>query len=674
MIIKHVSIKNFGSIQNAEVNLQNKGLVLTEGVNLDSSNGAAQSNGGGKSTWLNAVVYALYGQTTDGRSNDILVNRDIGKNMEVVLDFEQAGVDYTVTRGRKKNVLTLIQGDNNLTGATIKDTQAKLEEILGIPFDLFRSTVFFDGATAEGFPEKTDKNKKQFLETIIDLEPYRKANELTKVEIKEQEDKVNQLKGKKDSLVEMRIGTQEVHENQNKVLETYKNGVVMAEKSYNAILEDFNNYTTNYVEEHEKLSRDITEASEAISPVVEVEMIDLTSLRTDVAMKGNEVTRIKQEMSIQTNKLNSATAQIGQQKQVIRDYMEIANSSFSKDNMKSAFDAGTINDIVAYESIKSDSLDRERAAAMMNELKAAMDNKVAIEQRLSTLPPELEAAERTLTQAQESLSENEVVLKKQREQERAMNQSVFAAQKLLNEKQQELTNLERERVTKENAVKTAENDLKMKRNQVKQHEETAATQAHHDFDKLIGEVDAELVAVVNHLTELEAAKTAFSDSGIISHVISTVAPALTSATNKYLSQLTGGVIQVEFTTLKKNANGDTSEKLDVLVFVNGEESDYKSLSRGEKRRTDIAISLALAEVAASNSTTTTNVMFMDEVFESLDANGAETVVTMLQEKVDNPDDAVDTIFVVSHQEELKSLFSSSLVVTKKDGNSTIKEI
>ena len=104
--IKSLSVKNFMSVGNATqgIDFDRKDLTLVLGENLDLG-GDGSRNGTGKTTIINALSYALYGQALTNIRKDNLVNKTNGKNMLVSLDFMINGQDYRIERGRKPNVL-----------------------------------------------------------------------------------------------------------------------------------------------------------------------------------------------------------------------------------------------------------------------------------------------------------------------------------------------------------------------------------------------------------------------------------------------------------------------------------------------------------------------------------------------------------------------------------------
>jgi len=108
ILIKTLTVKNFMSVgnQTQAIDFQQKLLTLVLGENLDmGGDDAGSRNGTGKTTIVNALSYALYGEALTKIRKDNLVNKTNGKSMLVTIAFEKDGVNYRVERGRKPNVM-----------------------------------------------------------------------------------------------------------------------------------------------------------------------------------------------------------------------------------------------------------------------------------------------------------------------------------------------------------------------------------------------------------------------------------------------------------------------------------------------------------------------------------------------------------------------------------------
>ena len=110
--IRNLTVKNFMSVGNATqaVDFDRQDLTLVLGENLDLG-GDGSRNGTGKTTIINALSYAMYGQALSNIRKDNLVNKTNSKNMLVSLDFKVNGQAYKIERGRKPNVLRFYVND-----------------------------------------------------------------------------------------------------------------------------------------------------------------------------------------------------------------------------------------------------------------------------------------------------------------------------------------------------------------------------------------------------------------------------------------------------------------------------------------------------------------------------------------------------------------------------------
>ena len=83
-----------------------------------------------------------------------------------------------------------------------------------------------------------------------------------------------------------------------------------------------------------------------------------------------------------------------------------------------------------------------------------------------------------------------------------------------------------------------------------------------------------------------------------------------------------------------------------------EDFSYRSFSEGEKQRIDLALLFTWREVAKFKNSTSTNLLIMDEVFDSsLDGFGTEEFLKIIRYVIQD-----SNIFVISHKESLHDKF------------------
>ena len=149
ILIKDLTVKNFMSVgnQTQAVNFNNKQLTLVLGENLDQGGDDSGSrNGTGKTTIINALSYALYGVALTNIRRNNLINKTNGKGMLVTLNFEKAGVNYRIERGRGPNLLKFFideqeQEMDDLSQGDSRKTQGDIGELLQMTHEMFKHLV-----------------------------------------------------------------------------------------------------------------------------------------------------------------------------------------------------------------------------------------------------------------------------------------------------------------------------------------------------------------------------------------------------------------------------------------------------------------------------------------------------------------------------------------------------
>ena len=122
--IKDITIKNFMSIGNVTqaVRFSDNGLTLVLGNNMDLG-GDGSRNGTGKTTIVNALSYAMYGNALTNIRKDNLINKTNAKGMLVTLDFEKNGTNYRIERGRRPNIFRFLVNDMDVNSNDTDEAQ-----------------------------------------------------------------------------------------------------------------------------------------------------------------------------------------------------------------------------------------------------------------------------------------------------------------------------------------------------------------------------------------------------------------------------------------------------------------------------------------------------------------------------------------------------------------------
>ncbi|MCL4361217.1 SMC family ATPase [Candidatus Dependentiae bacterium] len=157
-------------------------------------------NGHGKSALLDAITWAIWGQarkiSNTSKADEGLLK--LGQSqMFVALDFScneqiyRIKREYTVINGKATANLDFavaLEKDQYraLSDKTIKQTQEKIEQVIGLTYEAFVNSAFLKQGQSNEFSKKSAKERKEILANILGLEKF----ELMK---KKAADKVREL-------------------------------------------------------------------------------------------------------------------------------------------------------------------------------------------------------------------------------------------------------------------------------------------------------------------------------------------------------------------------------------------------------------------------------------------------------------------------------------------------
>lgn len=139
-------------------------------------------NGVGKTSFINAISYALFGKSFNSVPKSKIINSINGKNLLVELDFTVNGVQYKVRRGMKPNIFEIFENGKLITQeSSTKNYQEILEnEILKMNIKNLTQTVLIGSSSFVPFMELSALDRRSVVENILGLEVITKMNELLK--------------------------------------------------------------------------------------------------------------------------------------------------------------------------------------------------------------------------------------------------------------------------------------------------------------------------------------------------------------------------------------------------------------------------------------------------------------------------------------------------------------
>ncbi|AXO74235.1 exonuclease [Klebsiella pneumoniae] len=632
-----LEVENFMALANAKVELDQRGLVLIQGVNAGDS--SAASNGAGKSTLMNSLMWCIYGETSHGVKGDDVLSTGHEKNCRVKVTIEDEGKRYAIIRHRKhkefKNRLIVRGEDGDMTKGKDSLTQEFVERLIGASKEVFMASIYASQEAMPDLPGMSDKNLKTIVEEAAGVDRLTKAYAIARERANAAAARMETTKTKMDACLSL--------------VESAQNELESAKTS------------------SEAWERDRSE-------------------RLDVAradLVGAEVTLTEVEMELRSlpEQIRDTENAIGKEREKL--------ASKEEHDAKLVKVRGAITDIRASiritENIQKEAMQRARAFKVKAE---EVNTKVGepcptcgkayCVEDLSTVKESfVEQARSEISQAQASATS---VAKYQEHLEKALKiesslvastpdvSAIISRIEQLTKELGTLRHREKEVVAVEALVARARSEVDRITKEtnpflavIKRHEESLAANKSN-----YGVLKTELKNIQEQALLLDKARQVYSPAGVRSHILTSVTPFLNAQTAEYLNTLSDGNIVAEWSTMESTKKGEWRDKFNISVRKIGASKTFQTLSGGEKRKVRIACSLALQDLVASRASKNIELFIGDEIDDALDTAGLERLMGILEAKARER----GTVMIISHK-EMKSWFREIITVEVKEGRSYV---
>ena len=164
-------------------NLLSTGNIFTEvKLNEAASTLIVGENGAGKSTFIEAISFALYGKPFRKINKPQLLNSINGKNLLVEIEFSIGKKEYLVRRGIKPNIFEIFV-DGSLLNQEAKsvDYQDVLEKnVLKLSHKSFSQIITLGASTFVPFMQLPAQARRNFIEDLLDIQIFSTMNNLLK--------------------------------------------------------------------------------------------------------------------------------------------------------------------------------------------------------------------------------------------------------------------------------------------------------------------------------------------------------------------------------------------------------------------------------------------------------------------------------------------------------------
>ena len=613
---------NFRSYNHFKLDFSNTlGMVNVVGSYVDKD----VSNGSGKSSLFMGIPYAFYGQLPNGSKGDDVVKQDRGKDCWVSLEFVQYGHNYKIVRYRKdskhKNKVLLYQDDSDVTLSTNKETDNKILDIIGISFDTFLNSIMFSPERVNSFISGTDKQRKEILEELTNTNIYKQAESLVKEDYKSISSDTEILQSRLEKL---------------NVVKSYNDS---AEQSYKNAVDFWNSQC-------DSLKKSIAQYSESKKPDCNLEALKTASEQAKHALDELATVDYQNEL----NELSNAKYQFMEHKKQYEQVYEETSQLYKQ-----------YNDVLHSDSpvcvtCGSKLDDKHRKTELYNLQQKMVQNK----QVLDKLKPVLIDEQHRFREAKQTYQTKYDEYTQLASKRKKLTQRYTEVYTQYGQAQQSYNKYLQDQQLLDKAKKDYASIIVQKPTKPQ-----LETFDHDAYTKL----SEQIANNTDKLNKLDNLKKVYSDKGVKASALSLVIPYINTKLDSYLRTLTDNTMTAHLTSTTTTKSGKQNAQIGLVIDSNTSGNDYHELSSGEKRKIGISLNLAFMDYLKSQIGGL-NVAIFDELFENLDNTGVDSVVALLASIKDN----IGSLFVISHNDELKyhSEFSHHLIVQKSDTTSTVK--
>jgi len=696
------------SYADISLDLRDRGLVLLEG-----------ENGAGKSSIFRILAWTLYGDQLRNTRADAVVRKDMnhkpitGKTSGIVR-FERNGQEIRVERYRKHkefaSKLLLFVDDREITGASNNETQGRIVDLLGgIDSDTFCSAVLFP-QSAKGFCSKSDAEMKAVFDRLLQLDRFFQARELAKSRSRQFQDLTTGLQATTVSLEQqLTDGQTRIEQLQSEVanfdlkklqdIQSCKEEVAKLEAAKPAPVDP------NIIAELTTLQGMITEAANVEEQYNQVTTTQTSLVRQQAGLES-QIQSLQSQIPGETpappvaektiEEVADLLSVLGREEARLeigltsaeREVVSLDNKIAQRDSMDECGACGQELTDKAKSKLFGD-LDSQRTQKMA-EIESTTQKRREVTQQLEGLR-DVQAralAYRSweeMTQDRRRIQDQLVQLQDQltkislqlggAEEEAVRLRDLASKGREAKDRYSSLQALKTQQEAAQELWETKLASILSQRNEAESRINPFGDLLLQETGRMGGVRDSlGWYGMLQKRTDLETGifdwwVDGFGQQGVKTFLIERAIPFINSRLQEYLAVLSGGKATATFSATSRLADGSERDKLSVNVDYRGGDDEYAGLSGGEMARVDIAMMLALGDLASARSNINFGVRLLDEPFDGLDSIGKELVVQVLRENILPK---CGTILVMTHDDSLKQLFPRIVGVDKQDGVSRIE--
>ena len=572
-------------------------------------------NGSGKTSIAMILQETLFNKNIKSiKKNDLLNRWSSSKTWSSTLYFTTNSKNYeiSVKRVGAQTKIQLLEEGVDISDHKVLDTYKKIQEIVGLDFEVFSQLTYQSSVDLLDFLKATDTNRKKFLINLFNLEKYVNIGETIKVKLNTTDKELAKISGELKSI------------------EDFLNNVVIPEKQTEKAVPDID----------ESLQQRIGVLDEQLKNYFETcKKID----KNNLYIKERENLRFKIDMPapLSFDKFNEYTDAKNELRSIQQDIARWKKEMTGLDTNDTCPACGQ-------------SIDNSHATLLIHNNKAKIINAENNYNEKLTQVKEWSDEIKEIETQQKRYELNQSAIEKFESLSQIIDNSIpveYPDVDMIQKEKKEL--LEKYKIQKAVVDEIVEFNKQVGVNNAKVE---ALEEQKTDFINRQALVKNDTLVLQNSLNNLNILKKAFSTSGIVAFKLENLTKELQNSINYYLSLLSDGQFQVKFTLDR--------EKLNIIVVNNGVSTPIETVSGGEFSRIQTAILLAIRNLLSKLGGSSINLLFLDEITGVLDDEGKEKLIEVLQIEENL------NVFLISH--DFTHPLIDQIQITKNNNISSIE--
>ena len=604
-----VVLHNFISFGHSELTFADDGFIKVSGIN-ENVDDLATSNGSGKYSLWEAIVWTLTGETIRGTKQVGNIYGDDGTYVE--LEFNIDSVNYVVTRSKEHKVyktgLKIVVDGKDCRGKGIRDSEKLLAQYLpDITASLLGSVIILGQGLPQKFTNNSPSGRKEVLEKLS------KSDFMI-------EDLKSRVARRKDEL--------------SKLIREYKDAIIALESKIAVLKGQIEKCKLNLGE----LDKDKLET------IVAYYSTEVEKLEVHIAAHRTHIDKIDQDLSGHNEELLILNRSHN-------DNIAAVNTEFDPQIEELTSKLYEIRGLIS--SYKSE----------ITKLESIRDVCPTCGQKLpDVVKPDTSELKQLLKDTEVQFSDVQFDLNKLKELKKSRLDIVEGEYKQASEfhlqKTKELNSVkaqhQQELRTAEDSKTRAISQLDGARNELQQLEYkiNSLSLNIHENEVQIEELNRELLynntqkdLQQSHLDVINKFDTALKRD-FRGYLLATVIEYIAARAKEY-SKVIFETDKIDFVL-----DGNNIE----ISYMN---KSYENLSGGEKQKIDLIIQFSIRDMLCNHLGFTSNILVLDEVFDALDMIGCQKVLDVISSLSD-----IKNIFIVTHRKDLSIPCDKELVVVK----------